>query len=96
MNQFKTIALMGALVAGLPATVGFAGLANAAEQFNVSDLQLSAPADAATFKSRGDAAASRVCMAQLGRTDLGAMNSCRAAVWEEIADQLTPAQRVAL
>ena len=97
MNRFfKNISVVSALLVSLPAMVGFAGAAHAAERFQVSDLQLSSPSDAVIFKARADTTARRFCARELGRASLSDVSACHAAVLEEIADQLTPAQRTAL
>lgn len=97
MNRFfKTTGVIGALMVSLPAVVGFAGVAHAAEHVQFSDLKLSTANDARIFKARADAAARRFCAGELGRASLSDISACRTAVLEEIGDQLTPEQRVAL
>ncbi len=97
----STLSAIGALVMVATPLVAVGGMAHAAEtgvtpvHINVSDLDLSRPQDAATFRQRVDAAAHSFCT-QGDDMHLSARNSCRASIRQEAVDKLGSSQRQAL
>ncbi len=97
----NTLSAIGALVMAATPLMAIGSIAHAAEtgprpvHILVADLDLSRPDDAATFRTRVDAAAQGFCMHR-GDVRLTAQGVCRQAVREEAVQQLGDAQRAAL
>lgn len=97
----NTLSAIGALVMAATPLVAVGGMAHAAEigatpvHINVSDLDLSRPADAATFRQRVDAAAESFCT-QGDDMRLSQRDGCRNAIRQEATAKLGSSQRQAL
>ena len=90
----NTLSAIGALVMAATPLVAIGGFAHAADyqpqRIQVSDLDFSRAADAATFHHRVDVAAGRMCNAN---ADLTQRSACGDAVQEEAVERLGSAQR---
>ncbi len=95
-NILNTLSAIGALTLAATPLLAVGGLARAAEPavqpayVQVSDLDLSRASDAATFRSRVDAAADAVCSQEAVHAPRAA---CVDAVREEAVEKLGAAQR---
>ncbi len=94
----NTLSAIGALVMAATPLVAVGSMAHASEtgvrpaHVMVADLNLGQPSDAATFRSRVDAAANTFCTTR-GDVGLNAASTCRQAVREEAVARLGDQQR---
>lgn len=92
---FESLNVVGALLLSLPVLAGAAGVARA-EGTRIG-MDLSTPMGVASFTQQVNQQANRLCRDET-RLQAGAtgLNACRGDVWDEVMDQLTPAQKAAL